>query len=559
MWTILLLSAAASSSFSAAAATVVFTDRGPAFSAAGGPTGIPYVNCPYRPRSLPATLPSPLPDDLTDAFAFIGKGLDALVDGKNDKVSGVVSVAYRGKTIYTHGAGETKRGNGVKPTENTLYRVGSVSKIFPSLQLYMLAANPGSGVHLDDTLEQHGNRIKFINPFGQDQPTLRELASQRSGLPRMAPCPTNPYLGGNEILCGRNTPEDMAQWAEQTVLIHAPGTENGAALPSYSNMAYSVLGREITPPENAQSDSATGSWEDWVQKNILDAANLTRTGFELAVDGSLEDVAMGYVGDQAVGTYFTGYSVPAGGMHSTTKDLNKLADAIMSGALIPDSDLREDFLGPQYMNTGGGATTAIGAPWEFQLHNNTGFFIRRKGGNVPGYAAIVGFVPSLRLSVAITVSWIGFDEFTSSWFGFEAILGPFSNMLMAQEIDAGLPQPKDQSAFLGNYSTPVVGGSLVARISTWTPPGANKNPILLVDFPGLGQLTLSEPAWASTSSGKLRYLQADLRYDMFQGPCLNSELGASNLQYLIFSADLSSWTMPGMLGTNVTMTRIGGN
>ena len=294
---------------------------------------------------------------------------------------------------------------------------------------------------------------------------------------------------------------------------------------------------------------------------------MTRTGFELALDGSLKDVAHGYLGGQSVGTYYTGYSVPAGGMHSTTKDLNKLADAMMSGALISDSDMLEDFLGPHYMNTGGGATTAIGAPWEFQLHNNTGFFVRRKGGNVPGYASLVAFVPSIRLSLAMSVSWMNFDEFGASWGGFELILGPFSKMLAELEIAAGLPQPKDQDAFVGNYSTPFPGGSLTMQISIKTPPGpGTPSPVLFVDVPGLPSSALSEPAWAAVggagpaasgpaSGSGLRYLQTDLRYDIFKEPCLNAELGADNLQYLIFSADLSTYTMPGKFGTNATFTR----
>ena len=40
-----------------------------------------------------------------------------------------VSVNYRGKTLFYLGAGTTDKSGGVTPTANTIFRIGSISKV----------------------------------------------------------------------------------------------------------------------------------------------------------------------------------------------------------------------------------------------------------------------------------------------------------------------------------------------------------------------------------------------------------------------------------------------
>ena len=487
----------------------------------------PPANCKYSPDGNVPPLPATLPAALTEAFASAATTIDASVNSTR-LPSIVATVAYNGETIWTHGAGETSRGSGIKPTERTVYRIGSVSKVFAVLQLYLLA-DEGS-VSLDDTLADHNNAVRFVNPFGMrgsdsPQPTLRQLASQRGGLPREGPCLPN------ALICTTFTNEEMVERINnQTVLIAPPDDLN---VPSYSNLAYALLGRELTPRSSAPSTASTSSsWENWVQEHILDVHNLTRTGFGLDVM-KVPDAATGYgPTGVALPTYSLGWTVPCGGMSSSTRDLAKLAHVIMSDTLLKSTALASELLAPVYLNVDG--KTLFGTPWEMQVHETTGFLVRRKGGNVPGYSALLAFIPELKLS--ISVLWSGAaDEFGASNALFDGILPPFVAMLAAAE--APPLQPASPQSFVGVFKEATSG--TLAQISI-------HDGLLLVYVQILGvSLYLKVPDWhASSASPPGQFLQ--LWAPRTLAPCLTFELQAFLNQYVVFK-NTSSLTIPGLV------------
>jgi hypothetical protein len=77
---------------------------------------------------------------LAAAFQHAADAIDASVAFNLPGVS--VVVAFKGKTIFSHGAGEVKKGSGTVPDEDTVFRIGSVSKVFPVLQAYMMSSPP---------------------------------------------------------------------------------------------------------------------------------------------------------------------------------------------------------------------------------------------------------------------------------------------------------------------------------------------------------------------------------------------------------------------------------
>ena len=343
-------------------------------------------------------LPDPLPAALTDALAALQKKVDAMVDAKaSPSVS--AGVAFRGKLIWNHGAGKTEKTWFFfkSPTADTKYRIGSVSKVFPVLQTFML--HDQGKIRLDQTLADLGS-LHFVSRFGrQQQPTIHELASQRGGLPREQ---TSNLCKG--IICPANvTNAQMIEALNNTVkLIAEPGE-----ITSYSNDAYSILGHELSRLAFGDKFMRDGvndldAWQKWTQENILDPLNMSRTGFGLDLSKETNDVATGYHADgSAVGTYTVGWNRPAAGMHSSVRDLSKLAGALMSDAspLFTSRALNNNLLQPIAIDAGGG--TVHGAPWEMKFHNETGLLVRRKGGNVPGYSALLAIVPELELSLVM--------------------------------------------------------------------------------------------------------------------------------------------------------------
>ena len=471
-------------------------------------------NCPFIPGSLPDSLPSPLPESLTGAFDDLAKRLDSGV-GKTYP-SAVLTVAYKGKTIFSHGAGSISLSEEKKPDSDTIYRIGSVSKSFPVVQLYQLA-NQGV-LSLDDTLRvlKEDAPILFQNYYSEgQQPTLRDLASQLAGLPREAPC-------DRALLCPLSDAEMYSRINETTALITEPG-----AYPSYSNMAYALLGRSLVP-------KGVASWEDYTQKFILDHLGMNRTGFGALKPSVVSNIAAG-VGPSGkqVGTYTLGWNAPCGGMHSSTKDLNTFCNAIMDGTVLSDSkqskSLANALVAPLWLN--GGGTTLFGTPWEMYFQNETGFLVRRKGGNVPGYAALVEFVPELKLSVSALFGNMATDEFGVSEYVIDDLLQPFVSMLENMGDKGSMIQPKNQTQFAGVFMAPgVPAPEGEARVFVY-------NGTLIIKIGALGGIGvyLRFPPSAAAPENVLQlYIPVAL------APCLPMELQALTNQFAVFGKSTGS-------------------
>ena len=274
------------------------------------------------------------------------------------------------------------------------------------------------------------------------------------------------------------------------------------------------------------------------RRNILKPLHLSNTGFGLDLSGGNRDAAVGYLpSGAAVKPYHLGWSAPAGGMHSTVRDLSKLAGAMMEDRmpLLSSRALSRELLDPVFVDHDGG--TLFGTPWEMQFHAATGMLVRRKGGNVPGYTALLAFVPELQLSISML--WAGaVDEFASSVAAFDLILPPFVGMLKALQESTPQPQPRNASRFQGTWRVKGMDPSAPGR-------GAQimeHNGMLVVRLELLGVgLYLREPE-ARLPDG-VTALQ--LWVSRTVAPCLSVELNALLNQYLFFADDLASFSLPG--------------
>jgi len=84
---------------------------------------------------------------------------------------------------------EQKRLENKKPADgDTIFRIGSVTKVFTVIMLYQLYEK-GIIESLDDQISDYNSNFTIQNPFpGSPGITFREIAAQLSGMPREAPC-----------------------------------------------------------------------------------------------------------------------------------------------------------------------------------------------------------------------------------------------------------------------------------------------------------------------------------------------------------------------------------
>lgn len=153
--------------------------------------------------------------------------------------TGMVLVVVRGKQVYFRGYGETAPGSGEVPTEDSLVRLCSLTKIFTTDLLTKLVADKTA--RLEDSLQQYAPRGKKV-PERERRITLVDLATHTSGLPR--------ELGA----APRDTPHftfpdyrTRWRWLPNQRLRSVPGT---AAL--YSNVAYDFLSDALAAAAHEQ-------------------------------------------------------------------------------------------------------------------------------------------------------------------------------------------------------------------------------------------------------------------------------------------------------------------
>ena len=98
------------------------------------------ASCPAQPTLYP--LGSPLPMKIQKALHAIDDYLVKLVERPEHKANMSalsIKIAYRNTTLWSGHYGSKIFKGSVPPDDSTIYRIGSVSKLFPVLLLYKLS------------------------------------------------------------------------------------------------------------------------------------------------------------------------------------------------------------------------------------------------------------------------------------------------------------------------------------------------------------------------------------------------------------------------------------
>ncbi|XP_078499160.1 putative beta-lactamase-like 1 [Lissotriton helveticus] len=362
--------------------------------------------CPRYPEPVPLAHPIPV---LKEALEKV----DILLRHKIS-TPGLPSISaiviYNDTVLWTGNFGK-KNGSdplSVPPNEYTVYRIASLSKIFPTIMLYRLWEE-GKVSSLDDPLERYAPNFSIKNPLGrlrESEPkrtvdgvlfherasrpvktslvTLRRMASQLSGLPRR--------LRATNLLWKGSTGEAISLLKDD-VLVADPGTRC-----HYSNLAFSMLAHVLA------EQTPEGNYQHWVSENILDRVGMEDTGFDLSPP-VLSRMAVGfYSSGQTAPLYDLGWYRPSGQMYSTAADLAKLAMVLLGTyhRRLLEPDTMKTMLTPLFKCSTNYFANKTGTPWE--VNEQHGYDIIRKDGDLDGYAATFSLVPKLHMSFIILMS-----------------------------------------------------------------------------------------------------------------------------------------------------------
>ena len=237
---------------------------------------------------------------MTGDAALAARALPHL-DGALDRVS--IAIVDGTTVTYAHfGA-----------TSETVYEIGSVSKTFTALLLADAIAR--GEVDADTT-------VGALLPLG-DAPTagvtLAELASHRSGLPRVAPT----TITENLLLLTHRPAYAHDVDGLLGVAREAPLRNRGEYL--YSDMGVALLGQALAA-------AAGMDFQQLVHERVLGPLEMTGTTAPVTADDLPSDAATGYdAGGQSHKPWAINAWVPAGGMRSTATDMVLYAQALLEG------------------------------------------------------------------------------------------------------------------------------------------------------------------------------------------------------------------------------------
>lgn len=335
-----------------------------------------YVTQTTVEKQPPATVES-LRSQLTEVDSLIAAGLAEL------PVGGVTAGVVVGRQlIWSKSYGYADMEKKIPADADTVYRIGSITKMFTALMLEQLA--DGGKVRLSDPVEKHFPEIKLVKGRFPDAPpiTLVQLATHTSGLAR-EPDHKEMYVTGA-----------VADW-EKTLIAalphvrqeHEPGTRF-----SYSNIGFAILGAAL-------SRAAGESYVEYVLKHILEPLGMTHSAFERNTQMSLH-LSKGYQlaeqGDavdsetpQREHETGRGYKVPNGAMYATMRDLARFASFMMGQG--PESVLKTSSLDRYLKHTAVHADIGLdyGYGMGFEVHRRDSYVCFGHGGNVAGYAAML--------------------------------------------------------------------------------------------------------------------------------------------------------------------------
>ena len=384
--------------------------------------------CPQLPTLFP--LVKPTPKRITDVFDKVETVLSSLVE-KNSSLPAIsMNIFYQDDILWSgHFGSKVYQQPDMKPNGSTVYRIGSVTKIFAVLLMYKLYEE-GKISSIDDPLSKYAPDFAIKNPYTNENITLREIASQMSGLPREAPCVYN---------CSNTTSTEQLALLKNRTLVLPPWNT-----PSYSNLGYALLGRILT--ENLLNQT----FESWTKDNIIKPLGMVNTGFDIT-DEVQKNMAFPYLPSGKKMPFVNiGWLAPAGQMYSTIDDLAKLGMMFAQPdkqKLFKPATLRE-MMTPKDITPDG--FTVWGSPFEMVFKKHV--LVRGKGGNIDTYSAMFSVIPELALGANILISTVYYlqaDVSQGSTFLYNLLVPALNETLFEMQRNSHFPI--DPTPYVGKF------------------------------------------------------------------------------------------------------------
>ena len=318
-------------------------------------------------RALESLIRQEMADKDLPAFSI------ALVDGN--------------QVVWAQGFGYQDPEHKIPATAHTVYRVGSVSKLFTDIGIMQMVE--AGKINLDAPVSQYIPDFHPQNPF-TNPITLRKLMSHRSGLLREPPV-------GNYFDPTEPTLEATVRSMNSTELVYDPGTHL-----KYSNAGIAVVGYTLQELNHQ-------SFPKYLKQSVLAPLGMRESSFSPEPDLT-RNLAKAYMwtydGLKIPAPTFELGLAPAGCMYSTVTDLAQFLMVLFDGGRGPKEQVLhretlEQMWTPQFAKPGQKKGYGLG----FAVSELDGHRVIGHGGAIYGFATEVVGLPEDKLGV-VTVTTI---------------------------------------------------------------------------------------------------------------------------------------------------------
>lgn len=341
------------------------------------------------PFSIAAETPIAEQPDFADAVSVFDRWVEQHIAHRG--VPGLsIAVVSDQEIVWSKGYGYSDLATKTPATPSTVYRIGSITKLFTSTAILQL--RDAGKLRLDDPVSMYLAWFSVPNPF-DDAPeiTIRQLLTHTAGLSREADFP---YWTDHIF----PTRDELAESVPEQDAINPPETTY-----HYSNLGMSLLGEIV-------AEVSGRPWAVYVQENILGPLGMLNSGTD-PDEELLEKMATAYLlegpdGSRGVMEYYdAGAIAPAGGIVSTVEDLGRFASLQFRGGpaggdqILKGSTLREmQRVHWVYDSFSGGR--GLG----FAVSRRDGTTFVGHGGSIGGNVTNLLMVPDEKIAVIVAIN-----------------------------------------------------------------------------------------------------------------------------------------------------------
>ena len=345
----------------------------------------------------------------------------AAIASRHPAVGLAVGVVRDGRLFHFHGHGLADIASRTPVTEDTVFRIGSVTKTFTAIAVLQLCEQ--GLVDLDAPAGDYlrGYRLVAAKP-GHRPPTVRQLLTHTAGLPQLVyPARTFQPVLGETVPYGQRVPSLEEFYRGRLHLTAEPGTRH-----TYSNHGFATLGQIV---EDVSGQPLARVFRDRIFGPLgmtdTDVARSDRITARLATGYTLRARGPRPVRDCDLVT------AGAGAIHSTTADMARYLAALLAGGAgehgqILKPETLTTMFAPHYQPD----PRLPGVGLAFFRRNLGGHLVVEHDGLVPGFTSQMSLAPH---------DGVGVVAFTNGARGAMAWLGGEVSVILGHILGAAEP------------------------------------------------------------------------------------------------------------------------